>query len=91
MDRQAQFFEACPHLVAPVSNLRAALPEQDEIVDVTNVAAHSQFLFHEMVKSVEVDIGQELALSDGSTARRVVRAQPKASALGIVAANCTGL
>ena len=59
-----------PHPVSPLSKLRAALAEQDELVNVANAAARSQFLFHEMVEAVEVDICQELDAFNGSTARR---------------------
>ena len=39
MNRQAQVTEARPQLVAPFAELRTALPEQHEIVNVADVSA----------------------------------------------------
>ncbi len=61
MDREAQIGDFFVDELPLILRRSAIFAEEEKIIDVADVAAHADFVFHEMVERIQVDVCEELA------------------------------
>lgn len=63
--------------VSPSAGLLLGIREEQEVIDITDVAFDAEILFHEVIEAIETDVGEELAgeVADGQAAWVVVEVE----------------
>ena len=61
MQRETQPVQKPPDRLAEFDQTLAIIAEENKVIAISNVAANAEFLFHEMVEGIEIDVREELA------------------------------
>ncbi len=60
MQFEPEPFEKSADLLPPVAQERFALPEEEEVIHVAEIAVNAQFLFHKVIEAIEIEVREKL-------------------------------